>query len=64
MLKEDFYNENILSSSEKDYSELDFLNQTTSQYGHKTYKKDEIKDIKDFYFDTINKVKTDFLTKI
>lgn len=63
MLNDDFYNENILSSSEKDYSELDFLNQTTLQYGHKAYKKDEIKDIKDFDFDTIIKVKTDFFNK-
>ena len=63
MQNDDFYNENILSSSEKDYSELDFLNQTISQYGHKTYKKDEIKDIKDFDFDSVNKVKTDFFNK-
>ena len=63
MLKDNFCDENILSSSEKDYSELDFLNQTTYQYGHKTYKNDEIKDIKDFDFDTVNKVKTDFFNK-
>lgn len=60
MLNDYFYNENISSSSEKDFSEMEFLNPITTEEGHQIFKKDENKD---FSFATLNKVKTDFFRK-
>ena len=61
MLKDYFYNENISSSSEKDYSELEFLNQPTIQYCHGEDKKDGNKD---FSLNNINKVKMDLFKNL